>query len=330
MLPDSETQAPEGGDDLTGRTVSVVVPCFNTGRLLLDALDSITRQKGRFQLQEIIVVDDGSTDPVTLDVLSELHNHPGVRVLANNRRKGPAGARNTGAFAASGNWLAFLDGDDLWLPAGLAARFTALEMFPQAAFFAGDFQIWYADTGKIEDNFFATRDLPAQYYGPAYHNARPVLLPRPSRETLGTALCHSCSVLVARALFVEVGGYEESLIYKEDHHLWYKLSKAADLVLIPQSLFLYRQHANNMTRRECSPFEYERVMLDYICRTEDPVLYADDIAAHYLAGFEADARWHRGRREFAAAMRDCIAGLKRAPTSRPLWKQLLGALMRLH
>lgn len=329
MSPDSETPVPEDSVDLTARTLSVVVPCFNTGRLLLDALDSITMQEGTFRLQEIIVVDDGSTDPVTLEVLSELRSRPGVKVLANSRRKGPAGARNTGAFAASGRWLAFLDGDDLWLPDSLAARFAALEMFPQATFFAGDFQIWYADTGKIEDNFFATRDLPAQHYGPAYRNARPVLLPRPSRETLGTALCHSCSVLVELALFIEVGGYEESLIYKEDHHLWYKLAKVADLVLIPQSLFLYRQHANNMTGRECSPFEYERVMLDYICRAEVPVRYSDDIAARYLAGFEADARWHRARGEFATAIRDCIAGLRRAPTSIPLWKQLLGALLHL-
>jgi len=321
-VPDSAVRT----DD---RSVSVVVPCFNTGRLILDALASVTDQEGPFSLHEILVVDDGSTDAATCDVLGELQAAPQVSVLRNTRRKGPAGARNTGAFAATGRWLAFLDADDLWLPGSLSARFAALDVFPDARVVSGDFQIWDAGSGQIEENFFASRERPARFFGPAYQSGRPVRLQRPFRETLATALCHSCSIIVTRELFAAVNGFEESLMYKEDHHLWFKLARHSDLVLVPQSVFLYRQHVGNMTRRECTPFEYEKAMLDFVCRSEDLTGVHEDIDKRYASGFAQDARWFRSRRDFRAALRSCLAGLRRAPVEPQLWKQLAASLARI-
>jgi len=103
-------------------TVSVIIPCFNAGRLVVEAVESIRAQTGSFSIAEILIVDDDSNDVQTHEALEELRQRPPIRVLRNSRTKGPAGARNTGAFAARGDWLAFLDADDIWLPDSLAAR----------------------------------------------------------------------------------------------------------------------------------------------------------------------------------------------------------------
>jgi glycosyltransferase involved in cell wall biosynthesis len=89
------------------------MPCFNAGRYLYEALESITRQTGDFNIREIIVVDDRSDDEKTLRTLSEVARIAHVVVTRNERRRGPAGARNHGAQMAKGEWISFLDADDV-------------------------------------------------------------------------------------------------------------------------------------------------------------------------------------------------------------------------
>ncbi len=311
------------------RSTSVIIPCFNCGDLINDSVRSILSQNGQFSVIEIIIVDDASTDASTKAAFERIKCVPKVRIIDNAGKKGPAGARNTGAFAAKGNWLAFLDADDLWLPDSLAVRFAALDMHPDARFISGDFQIWDSDTGAIEDNFFRTRPKTSFFYGPAYQQESPIRLPRPFRDTLFTALCSSCSILVKRDLFIEVRGFEESLMYKEDHHLWFKLSKLTDLILVPQSVFHYRQHGSNMTKRECTPFEYERTMLDFVQQSETLPGLRREIDARYTKGFAADAQWFRAHGRFRSALSASWAGLKRAPTDANLWRQFVASLLHV-
>jgi len=312
---------------LPPQTVSVVVPCFNAGEFIVDAVESIKSQTGSFSITKIIIVDDHSNDSRTQEALEELRQRPLVQVLRNNRTKGPAGARNTGAFAACGNWLAFLDADDIWLPGSLAARFDALKIFPDAAFISGDFQIWDPISGTIEPNFFASRPRPSEFYGEAYRSGLPRRLVRPVHETLATALCHSCSVLVKRDLFHSVRGFEERLIYKEDHHLWFKLAHKADLVIVPQSVFLYRQHSSNMTRFKVAPFTYGRRMLDFILSTSPEQDVVSAIHSRYREGLVENARWLRGEGHFRCAVSECIGGLRKYPFHMPLWRQFIASIL---
>ena len=308
-------------------SVSVIVPCFNAGGLVLEAMESIKAQMGSFSIMEILVVDDHSSDAQTQGALEELRRRPLVRVLRNSRTKGPAGARNTGAFAARGEWLAFLDADDIWLPGSLAARFDALKIFSDATFISGDFQIWDSVSGTIEPNFFASRPRSSEFYGKAYRSGLPHRLVRPVHETLATALCHSCSVLVKRDLFYSVLGFEEGLMYKEDHHLWFKLAHKADLIIVPRSMFLYRQHASNMTRVKVAPFAYRRRMLDLIMSTspEQDVIVA--IRARYREGLVENARWLRGEGRFCCAVSECLGGLRKYPFHVSLWRQFVASIL---
>jgi glycosyltransferase involved in cell wall biosynthesis len=92
-------------------TVSVIIPVFNRQDVLRRAVSSVLAQT--FQDYELIVVDDGSTERV-LDALSEARDKINLRLIHHGRNRGAAAARNTGARAATGRYLAFLDSDDTW------------------------------------------------------------------------------------------------------------------------------------------------------------------------------------------------------------------------
>lgn len=109
--------------------VSVVVPCFNYGRFVAEAVASILAQS--FRDFEVIVVDDGSTDD-TPDVLRRITD-PRVRVLR-QANQGCAAARNAGRALARGEFLAFLDADDLWRPTYLERQMEVLDAEPEVDF----------------------------------------------------------------------------------------------------------------------------------------------------------------------------------------------------
>jgi glycosyltransferase involved in cell wall biosynthesis len=102
-------------------TISAVIPCFNAGRWLGEALDSVARQT-RPPI-EVIVVDDASTDGSA--EIARTYGGP-VRLVRQDRNRGVSAARNRGIAEARGEWIAFLDADDLWKPAKLARQAAAI------------------------------------------------------------------------------------------------------------------------------------------------------------------------------------------------------------
>ena len=104
--------------------VSVIIPTYNRAALVAEALASVQAQT--YRDFEIVVVDDGGTDG-TAAALAEWRE---VKVLRHSRRRGVSAARNTGINAARGQWLAFLDSDDLWLPDKLARQIAYLTTRP--------------------------------------------------------------------------------------------------------------------------------------------------------------------------------------------------------
>jgi glycosyltransferase involved in cell wall biosynthesis len=113
---------------VTGPLLSVVIPTWNRAQLVCEAVESALVQ--RIGQVEVIVVDDGSTD----DTAARLADRFGskIRLVRMPRRSGPGAARNAGVGLAHGEWLAFLDSDDLWLPGKLDAELRQLERYPQA------------------------------------------------------------------------------------------------------------------------------------------------------------------------------------------------------
>jgi glycosyltransferase involved in cell wall biosynthesis len=180
--------------------VSVVLPVFNSAPVLERAVRSVRAQAG-FDL-EIIAVDDGSTD----DSIAVLQNiAAGDMKVLSQPNAGPGAARNAGIRASRGEWIAFLDADDYWLPGKLDAQMEALAENSQRAFS-------YVDC-YVRDS----RGLERIRKAPATQEALlEDLLPGPGFIT--------ASVIVRRTCFDRIGLFDPSLRSGEDWDMWLRLS----------------------------------------------------------------------------------------------------------
>ena len=120
------------------RSISVIIPAYNAENTILDAVKSIQSQSYKAQY-EIIVVDDGSTDR-TLDVItkySKQHTSLKIKIISQSN-SGVSAARKTGIRNASGDWIAFLDSDDEWLPEKIERQMNCVEQIGNIDFIGGE------------------------------------------------------------------------------------------------------------------------------------------------------------------------------------------------
>ena len=221
--------------------VSVVIPVFNGERFIGDAIRSVLGQTfGDF---EIIVVDDGSTDQ-TEKIVRQFSDRVAYHRQEN---RGAGAARNLGVMCASGEWIAFLDADDIWYPQKLAVQFEALAMNPAIAFVYSDMDTIDVHEAILQRNFLTTqvttqvkrrrrkkdRDLASLGFG-----RQP--FPYPS------------TVLLKRELFSQSGGFSPLFRrnYHEDFDLFARIAHVAPLHFLPQSLVQYRQLPSAGIRNE--------------------------------------------------------------------------------
>ena len=122
--------------------VTAVIPTYNRRHTLARAIDSVLQQSD--PVDELIVVDDGSTDG-TADFVRQ--TYPSVQLIRQDNR-GVSGARNTGIRAARGTWIALLDSDDSWLPDKMASIRAAFAQQPQFDLYHSD-EIWIRNGVRV-------------------------------------------------------------------------------------------------------------------------------------------------------------------------------------
>jgi glycosyltransferase involved in cell wall biosynthesis len=224
--------------------ISWIIPVFNTGIFLNDAVDSILAERSAAWDMEIILIDDCSTDPTTRQLLARYAEQPHIRLLCQERNSGPVAARNAGIAAATGDWVTFLDADDLVAPGTVAVRIDVIDKQPMMQWLAGDMiEIRQPGTAVHLQNFpKGTTDgvqiLPAVYRieAPLKKLASWGMLP-----FLG-------SMMIRRDLFARSGLIDESLTYGEDIHFCLVLASVADLYWIDVPCLMLRRYHESMTK----------------------------------------------------------------------------------
>jgi glycosyltransferase involved in cell wall biosynthesis len=188
--------------------VSIITPFLNAGRFIQESIESVLAQT--YDRWELLLVDDGSTDDSTSVALRYAKAHPEkIRYLAHEGRQnnGASASRNLGARHANGEYLAFLDADDIYLPRKLQQQVPLLDAHPEVAMVYAATEYWFSWSGRRED---AGRDWIWRKYG-----AQPNTVIDPPRLLIGflqdggTVPCMG-SVLVRRTAVDSVGGWEES------------------------------------------------------------------------------------------------------------------------
>ena len=180
-------------------TVSVVIPTFNRSSCIGDAIDSALAQT--YSDFEVIVVDDGSTDS-TAKVIAGYGRQ--VRYFRQNNA-GVSAARNKGIAEAMGEWIAFLDSDDEWLPEKLSQQFECLNQHPDVVALACDVNIVVQDTLQ---SLFAIRHMD-------HLRNRQVRIERPLQSVLKAAYA-TPSLLVKRETLLSAGLFDTELSLYED------------------------------------------------------------------------------------------------------------------
>lgn len=196
--------------------VSVIIPTYNRCLYLREAVQSVLAQTG-VDL-ELIVVDDGSTDE-TAAAMRDFDDR--LRYIRKSH-SGVSSARNEGTRVANGEWLAFLDSDDLWLPGKLAAQLDFFEQHPHILICQTE-EIWIRNGRRIN---------PRKYHRKPHGYCFSRLLDR--------CLVSPSAVMMDRDLLRSVGGFDESLPACEDYDLWLRIGCRYPIGLIEEPLIVKR------------------------------------------------------------------------------------------
>jgi glycosyltransferase involved in cell wall biosynthesis len=234
--------------------VSCIIIFFNSEAYLEEAIQSVFAQTHPHW--ELLLVDDGSSDGSTAIAQRYAHDFPGrVRYLEHpgRRNRGMSATRNLGLRHARGDYIAFLDADDLWLPAKLAEQVAILEREPRAAMVYGRTLIWHSWTGRPEDR---ARDHTIDL------GVTPDKLVEPPALFLlmlanKTQSPTTCNALIRRRAVDDVGGFEEQFrgMY-EDQAFFAKLQLKAPIYVAGACWAKYRQHGASCSARAEQSSDY--------------------------------------------------------------------------
>jgi glycosyltransferase involved in cell wall biosynthesis len=225
--------------------VSIVVPFLDAERFLREAIESVRAQT--YADWELLLVDDGSRDASKEIALSFARRDPGrISYLRHDGggTRGLAATRNLGIEHARGDFVAFLDADDVWLPGKLEQQTAILAAQPHAAMVYGASEWWYSWSGIPEDR---ERDYVEPLGVPTDVILTPPSLLRRWFVRQDAAIPNPTNILVRRSLVEDIGGFEEGVPLYEDQTLYAKACVHGAIYVAGETWDRYRQHPHSLT-----------------------------------------------------------------------------------
>ncbi len=209
-------------------TVSVIIPAFNSAATVVESVQSALSQTS--PPDEVIVVDDGSTDDTPRQIVAF-----GDRVrYIRQANAGVAAARNRGLSEAQSNWVGFLDSDDVWHPGKLELQGRALDSRPDIVLLGAKIFPWPGVMPSVE-------------------SAAPVVIP--FEQLLLNNLLPTSTVLAKAATLRQVGAFDIELRGAEDWDLWLRVAKIASVAYLPVPLAGYRFETRNSLSKNAGQME---------------------------------------------------------------------------
>jgi glycosyltransferase involved in cell wall biosynthesis len=298
--------------------ISIIIPTYNAEPYIGETLDSVLSQT--YPRREIIVVDDGSTDrtPQCLEAYSST-----IRYLR-QENAGAGAARNAGLKAASGDYIAFLDADDLWLPEKLEVQLEVAKKHPESGLIACD-GVRFDDTGArgtrlIGASLAKRLDATAEGEVTGYFYRDFIkwnLIPAPAQT------------LIARSVVDGVGPMLEDLPTCEDWDYYLRIALASPMTFHKHPLVYYRHRPSSLSGPDnLRQFRWTPDLIQvlrrhlHLCRIGDRPHVARGIKAHVRS--QAWAAYYYGRlRDLAYARRYLVKLLRLSPSEWLLFSLLV-------
>lgn len=213
--------------------VSVVIPAYNRAQFIPNAVKSVINQE--YDNIEIIIVDDRSNDNTQTVVNSLQQHYACINYCLNERTKGPSGARNTGLLKATGNFIAFLDSDDIWLEHHLTEGMEIFSRHPEIDVLFGNFISVDFKSGDQLTNFFDQKEvlhtLNTTQPSPGIKILQDNLLIALSQENF----LHLGSIILRKSIMNGIL-LDESIMFAEDRDFGVRLYEEA------KATFAYREN----------------------------------------------------------------------------------------
>ncbi len=212
--------------------ISVIIPAYNSEKTIIHTINSVLNQT--FTDLELIVINDGSEDS-TLDIVNQIQD-PRIKVFSYPNAGGNV-SRNRGLNLAVGEFVSFLDADDIWTPDKLESQLKALQEDLTA-------KVAYSWTDYIDANGeFVVSGKRLNVNGDVYENL-----------LVSNFLENGSNPLIYRKDLITLGGFDESLAAAQDWDMWLRLASKFNFVCVPSVQILYRISANsvssNLVRQE--------------------------------------------------------------------------------
>jgi glycosyltransferase involved in cell wall biosynthesis len=203
--------------------ISVIIPSYNAEKTIKETIQSVLNQT--WQDFELLIINDGSQD-ATLEVIESIQD-PRIKIFS-YPNAGSSASRNRGIAIAKGEYISFIDADDLWTADKLEAQYKALQENSQAA-------VAYSWTDHIDESGQFLRSGPQQSFtGDVY-----------ARLLLEDFIGNGSNPLIRAQAFAEVGDFDESLAHSEDWDLWLRLAARYHFVAVPSPQILYRMRVSS-------------------------------------------------------------------------------------
>ncbi|MDZ7288509.1 MAG: glycosyltransferase [candidate division KSB1 bacterium] len=316
--------------------VSVIIPLYNAAPYIAACLESILAQT--FKDFEIVVADDGSTD-ASIDIVKKYQQLHSDKIVVcahpDHANRGITATRNLAIRHARGEYLAFIDNDDLWLPEKLTRQVEILDHFPEIV-------LVYAKIGFIDArNNSITVDGNQEFGSGTPHRPASIF-----RRLLLKNPIPSVTVLARKSSVENVGAFDETMRYNEDRLVWSKMAVDHPVFFIPEKLALYRVHETNFSRKLAqwhafteSEFQYLHKLIDFLAQQDVKLLPRSALSTALFTFFIRTWLWGAPRRllvQYARAFFKQLPFLKyRLPFLGLLVGLLLGprlgiGLKRLH
>jgi glycosyltransferase involved in cell wall biosynthesis len=290
-------------------TVSVVITAYNEEQYIGAALDSVVRQT--WSDWEVVVVDDGSTDDTKAVV--QRYSDPVRYVYQENRGQPPA--RNRGIRAARGEYIAFLDADDLWHPEKLARQMSRLKANPSAKWCYSDAFFFESASGQVLHAVSQRQSLQEGDIFQALLLGNFILSPTP---------------VVHHEVFEAVGHFNEdpALRNGEDWAMWLRIAERYPVECVFEPLAFIRQHQARMSQGvDLSYALNSRLSILESALARHPALDASLCRRARSNVYYAVGRWALNRQHLAEARRLFGQALRLAPTNRSAWVYLIATLV---
>lgn len=224
MTPSTPVPRSPSGPVSTTRSVTVIIPAWNRAGWISESLDSVVAQTSA--AAQVVVVDDGSDD----DTAEIARRHRCAPTVITTTHRGVAAARNTGLEIATGDLVAFLDSDDLWLPRKLAAQLPVHCLGGGVLMSCTHYDV----VDLVDGDWQHAQRRQAQ---------GPLTLDSQRRgNRVGTT-----TVMIDRAAALAAGGFDESLVRGSDFDLWLRMVERAPIEVVPEVLAVHRRHPDRLT-----------------------------------------------------------------------------------